>query len=172
MLVRWVAFPLHPETPAEGQTLEQLFVGQDINVQEALDHLASVAAKLGLEWSSRNKTYNSRLAQELGKWAEQQGKGDEFHHAMFRAYFVEGRNIGKTDVLEETAATLGLEREAVRKALLERPFREDVDRDWQRSRMMGITAVPTVVAGGKAVVGFQGFDGYRRLLESVGAALR
>jgi predicted DsbA family dithiol-disulfide isomerase len=31
----------------------------------------------------RKKTYNSRLAQELGKWAETKGKGDEYHDAVF-----------------------------------------------------------------------------------------
>ena len=51
--------------------------------------------KSALPFGKREKTYNTRLAQELGKWAGQKGKGTLFHDAMFRAFFVEGMNIGK-----------------------------------------------------------------------------
>ena len=53
--------------------------------------------------AERNMSYNSRLAQELSKWAEEKGKGDEIHDAFFRAYFVDVKNIGKVDVLAEIA---------------------------------------------------------------------
>ena len=34
----------------------------------------------GLPYNAdRNMSYNSRLAQELSKWAESKGKGDEIH---------------------------------------------------------------------------------------------
>ena len=49
----------------------------------------------GLPYGERTHSYNSRLAQELAKWAEAKGKGSTFHDAIFRAYFVEDRNIGK-----------------------------------------------------------------------------
>jgi hypothetical protein len=28
---RWIHFPLHPETPAEGKSLAELFAGRDIS---------------------------------------------------------------------------------------------------------------------------------------------
>ena len=37
--MKWVAFPLHPETPEEGLTLEALFAGRDIDIPAALDRL-------------------------------------------------------------------------------------------------------------------------------------
>ena len=94
MGIRWTAFPLHPETPPEGRTLEDLFAGRPFNIDGMLAHMKNVAEGLGLPFGNREKTYNSRMAQELGKWAESLGRGDEFHHAIFRAYFAEGRNIG------------------------------------------------------------------------------
>jgi len=48
------------------------------------------------------------LAQEMGKWAEEKGKGDEFHDAVFRTYFADGKNIAKKDVLLEMAKKVGL----------------------------------------------------------------
>ena len=43
----------------------------------------------------RTRTYNTRKAQELGLWAMDSGRGDPFHQAAFRAYFVHGRNLAK-----------------------------------------------------------------------------
>ncbi len=61
--INWTAFPLHPETPQEGRTLEELFAGRPINIEEMVAHLRNVAAELGLPFGNRDKTYNSRLAQ-------------------------------------------------------------------------------------------------------------
>ncbi len=61
--------------------------------------LKRVTRELGLPFGERTKTYNSRLAQELGKWAESKGMGDPFHAAVFRAYFVDGKNIGDPEAL-------------------------------------------------------------------------
>ncbi len=71
-------------------TLEELFAGRPINVKQVLDHLSRVAAELGLPFGKREKTFNSRMAQELGKLAEQQGYGEQFHMAAFKAYFADG----------------------------------------------------------------------------------
>ena len=48
MGIRWTAFPLHPETPSEGRTLEDLFAGRPINIDEMLAHMKNVAEGLGL----------------------------------------------------------------------------------------------------------------------------
>jgi len=49
----------------------------------------------GLPYSAaRNMSYNSRLAQELAKWAETKGAADQIHDPIFRAYFVDLKNIG------------------------------------------------------------------------------
>jgi predicted DsbA family dithiol-disulfide isomerase len=118
-----------------------------------LTHLAKVAADCGLPFGARTQTFNSRRAQELGKWAESLNKGEEFHLAVFRAYFVDGLNIAKTPVLVEIAESVCLE--GAKEVLSEGKFKESVDRDWQYSRHCGITAVPTFVANGRKVVGAQ-----------------
>jgi len=120
--------------------------------------LKGVAEELGLPLGERTRTYNSRLAQELAKWAEAKGKGDEFHGAVFRAYFVDGRNIAQIDVLAGLAQEAGLSADEARIIVRERSFREAVDADWMRSHQMGITAVPTFVMGREAVVGAQPYE--------------
>ena len=150
--VCWTAFPLHPDTPEDGLTLEKLFAGQPIDTGKIKARLKTVADELGLPLGERKKTYNSRFAQELAKWAESKGKGDPFHEAVFRSYFVDGKNIGKVDELVALAKSIGLPEKEARSVLESRTFKEAVDADWSRSRALGITGVPTFVVGQRAIV--------------------
>jgi predicted DsbA family dithiol-disulfide isomerase len=162
--IQWRAFPLHPDTPEEGLSLEELFAGRGKNIEEMMLRLKKVAEELGLPLGKRTKTYNSRLAQELAKWAESKNKGDEFHDAVFRAYFVDGKNISETDELAGLAQKVGLAADEARIVLRERSFREAVDADWMRSHQSGITAVPTFVMGREAVVGAQPYEALEQFL--------
>jgi predicted DsbA family dithiol-disulfide isomerase len=164
--IQWVAFPLHPETPEDGITLEKLFSGYPIDIKKAEQRLKDVAHQLSLPLGKRTKTYNSRLAQELAKWAESKGKGDEYHKAVFRAYFVEGRNISEVDELVSIAKSLGLQENEARKVLELRTFKETVDSDWSRCHALGITAVPTFVIDHQTIVGFAPYEDLEHLIKT------
>jgi predicted DsbA family dithiol-disulfide isomerase len=127
------------------------------------------AKEIGLPMGDRNRTYNSRLAQELGKWAEFKAKGDEYHSAVFCAYFVDGKNIAEPQVLIEVADSIGLSAAAASEVLKERTFSEAVDHDWSRSHRMGITAVPTFIMGQRVLVGAQPYEALAKLAISSGA---
>jgi len=170
--IHWTAFPLHPETPEEGMTLEELFAGKPIDIKKAMARLKQVADELGLALGEREKTYNSRRAQELAKWAESEGKGGLFHEAVFRAYFVDGRNIGRVDELVALAKLVGLPEKEARSVLELRTFKEAVDSDWERSHALGITGVPTFVVDHRATVGFQTYEELGQFLKSCGVRKR
>ena len=123
-----------------------------------LDHLYRTARALNLPFGERRKTFNSRNAQELGKWAESRGKGDAFHNAVFRAYFADGQNIARLPVLTALAESVGLEGRQAREVLSERLFEQAVDKDWQRSHKMGIRAVPTFALNGRLLTGAQHYQ--------------
>jgi predicted DsbA family dithiol-disulfide isomerase len=110
-------------------------------------------------------TYNSRLAQEVGKWADTQPGGEAIHDALFRAYFVEARNIGDPAVLLEIVTHVGLSADVAREVIEKRTFKDAVDQDWALSRQLGVTGVPTFVAGGYGVVGAQPYETLERLVE-------
>ena len=141
--IQWTAFTLHPDTPEQGQTLEELFAGRNIDTDQMMDHLKQVASKLGVPLGDRKKTYNSRVAQELGKFAKLKGKGDEFHKAVFRAYFADGQNNGKTSILVELAESVHLNAKDAQKVILDRTYKDAVYLDWKRSYERGVTAFPT-----------------------------
>ncbi len=156
--MQWLAFPLHPETPPQGRTLEDLFSGRNIDVAQMLSHLKQVALDLELPFGDRQMTYNSRRAQELAKWAEQMNQGEAFHGAVFRAYFAEGHNIFDMDTLVNIAMSVGLDAAAAREVLESGAFKEAIDRDWARAYKAGITAVPTFLMGRQSLVGAQPYD--------------
>jgi predicted DsbA family dithiol-disulfide isomerase len=137
-----------------------------------LAHLKQAAAKLDLPFGDRSMTFNSRRAQELAKWAEDSGKGEVFHRAVFQAYFGDGRNIARTAVLTAIAADVGLDPDGARAVMRNGSYRETVDRDWQRSRQLGITAVPTFVMNGRHLVGAQTYRDLTRLVETGDSKIR
>lgn len=157
-------FPLHPETPEEGMELSELFAGRELDIEAMQAKLTQVAAAEGLPLTKRSRTYNSRRAQELGKWAESQGCGAQFHQAVYRGYFVDGRNIGLVDELVKIAETVGLPPDEARTVIETRSFAAAVDADWLRARESRVTAVPTHLYGGKRLAGFSSYDNFVRLI--------
>ena len=164
--IKWTAFPLHPETPAAGLTLEELFAGRPVDIKKVRAHLNRTAKDLGLPFGNRERTYNSRLAQEVGKLAEEQGCGQQYHIAAFRAYFADGLNIGLQSTLVELGTSVGLSAKQVLEALEKRTFKDAVDKDWMRSYQSGVTAVPTFMINGKSLVGAQPYERLAQLIES------
>ena len=170
--VAWTQFPLHPETPQQGRSLEDLFAGRNFDLEAMKARLKQLMAQEGLPYGDRSMTYNSRMAQELAKWAETQPGGEAIHDALFDAYFVAGRNIALSEVLLDVAEVAGLDVAAAREALEARSFRDAVDRDWRRSRELGVTGVPTFVVGSAGVVGAQPYEVLEELVLKAGAQPR
>lgn len=162
--VEWVHFPLHPDTPAEGRSLEDLFAGRKVDRKTMHAQMKARMDAEGLPYGERTMTYNSRLAQELGKWADTQPGGEAIHDALFRAYFVEARDISQPAVLLDIVERVGLSVDGARVALETRAFQAAVDADWELSRRYGVTGVPTFVAGGSGVVGAQPYEALEELV--------
>ena len=163
-----VHFPLHPETPTAGRTLSEMFgPGKDIVGMNT--RMKGLMQQESLPYNDRSHTYNSRLAQELGTWADTQDGGEAIHDKIYEAYFVENKNVGDIDVLVELAESVGLDGDEVREVLEQRTCKAAVDADWDRAGKMGVTGVPTFVAGGAGVVGAQPYEAIVQLLEQAGA---
>tara|TARA_Y100001936_G_C16093179_1_gene688623 strand:- start:27 stop:581 length:555 start_codon:yes stop_codon:yes gene_type:complete len=170
--VKLVLFPLHPETPQEGRLISDLYAGRNMDPQEMYDQMKERMNAEGLPYGKRTHTYNSRKAQELGKWADTQENGDALHDALYRAYFVDTKNIADMDVLIDVVNSVGLDGEEARKVLEEGTFNQAVDEDWAKSRAYGVTGVPTYVAGGYGVVGAQPYEALEQLMKEAGVEER
>ncbi len=135
-----------------------------------LSGLQEKAAELKLPFGNRRQTCNSRRAQELGLWAASQGKGEIFGRLAFVRYFADGANLARIPVLLEIARAAGLDEQEAMDVLTTRSFGQAVDRDWNLSRLLGITAVPTFIMGQDRLVGAQSYEALEQMLLANGAA--
>ena len=158
MKLKVTHFPLHPETPEDGKSRTAV-PARDTRMKTLME-------EEGLPYNSeRNMTYNSRPAQELAKWAEGKGKGDEIHDPIFRAYFVEAKNIGKREVLVEIAQKIGLPADEAVEVLVSRSYKEAVAADWRRCAALQVSAVPTFLVGRYMLVGAHPYEELQRLVQ-------
>lgn len=162
--VRWSPFPLHPDTPEDGLLLSS-FLGP--NLDAVHERLYALMDGLGLEHCDRQKTYNSRLAQELGMWADTLENGKALHAELFRTYFVRGENLARQAVLLDAVERAGLDRGEAEAVLAERRFSPAVDQAWQQAWQMQITGVPSFVAGRYVTSGYHPLEELSKFIDYV-----
>jgi predicted DsbA family dithiol-disulfide isomerase len=167
-----VHFPLHPDTPLEGRSMAEFYATRGIDPEQSYQRMKMLMDAEGLPYGRRTHTYNSRLAQELGKWADTMPGGAAIHEKLYKAYFVEAKNLADIDLLVDIAASVGLPADEARAVLVERRFKEAVDADWAKSHRYGVTGVPTFVAERYGIVGAQPYEALEQLVQKAGAARR
>lgn len=165
--VTWAPFPLHPGTPKDGMLLTDLLRGMDL--EAAHRRINGLLDELGLEHGERDRTYNTRLAQELMLWARTQAGGDALVPQLYRTYFVHNRNLALEEVLLETVREAGLDIEAARTVLRERSFSDALDAEWHRARGYQISGVPAFICGNYQITGFHPPAELARFLDYVAA---
>jgi predicted DsbA family dithiol-disulfide isomerase len=177
--IRWLPFMLNPAMPAGGMDrrayLEGKFGGKEAAVRAYLpvaQHAESAGLEINLEAIAR--TPSTVDAHRLIHWAGVEERQDAVVAGLFRAYFVEGRDIGDAEVLADVADSAGLDASLVLRLLAsDADRREIVERD-AAARGMGISSVPTfIVAGQHAVPGAQPPELWARVIAELqsGAAL-
>jgi predicted DsbA family dithiol-disulfide isomerase len=162
-----VSYEIHPETPAGGVRLEELFGPRYKEMQSGL---AARCRELGLELQAPEVLSNSRLAVEAAEFARDSGRHPAFHRAVLAAYFAHGRDIGDIGVLREVANEVGLDAGAMAAALTAGTCVAKRVAVEQEAHRLGIHAVPTFLFDdGARVVGAQPLEYFRRLLTAMQA---
>ena len=155
--IEWHPFQLNPNLPAGGVDrrtyLETKFGGQEGAVKAYLP-VAQHAEKAGLKinFEGIQVTPNTLDAHRLIHWAGLEGKQTAMVAALFRAYFVDGRNIGDHETLADIAGEVGLDREMIACLLASDADLEDIKSRDAHSREMGVSAVPTFIVDNRHVV--------------------
>ncbi len=111
---------------------------------------------------------NSRLALEAAEFAKDQGKFEEFHKALFRAYFADERNIGLMDVLLDVAGKVGLDIQQLKQALENRTYQQQVQDQVDYAHELGITGAPTFFINNQLIVGLQPYEVFRQAVIQAG----
>ena len=134
-----------------------------------------LAEALGIALRLPPSSPRTRKTHEAAKLAEQKGAGRAMRETIFAAYFGEGRDVGRIDVLVELGAALGLDATELKVVLDVDTFSAAVDADRALATRLGIAAVPALVVGGGAdaelVCGAQPYAALRELLARKGGGL-
>ncbi len=159
--IEWHPFQLNPDMPAGGMDRRTYLEGKFGGKAGAVKAYAPVvehAKKAGLtiNFEAMTRTPNTLDAHRLIHWAGIEGRQTAAVSALFKAYFVDARDIGDAEVLSDIADAIGLDASLIARLLASDADVQDIrDRD-AHSRAMGISSVPTfIVAGQHAVPGAQ-----------------
>lgn len=162
VVVEWYAFELRPEpTPLpdiagpDGDRFRQ-------NWERGV---APMAARMGVEMRFPPLKARSRRAHEAAIYARAHGLFDPMRVALFRAFFVDNRDIGVVDVLVEIGALVGLDADDLRAALDAGTHTDRVVEQERLAARVGIAAVPTIVIGQVGVQGAQPYEVLRHVYD-------
>lgn len=153
--VEYHSFELAPDTPdeVEGTALQSFVERKGVPLEQAkkmFDQVIGAAAQVGLDYDyDALQSTNTVRAHELLHFAKAHGRQIDMKERLLRAFFVEGRHVGRVEDLADLASEIGLDRADVVRALTSREFLPAVDADKAHAAEYGIRGVPFFVIDGK-----------------------
>ncbi|HET7595020.1 MAG TPA: DsbA family oxidoreductase [Stellaceae bacterium] len=149
--ITWRPFQLNPDMPAEGMERKAYIAakfGGGGQADRIYANVAEVGATIGIPFAFDRirRTPNTRDAHRLIRWAAAQTRAHAVVEGLFRAYFLDGRDIGDRAVLAEIAgAAAGLDVTEARQWLDGKSDIEPVLAEDRGARRLGINAVPCFI---------------------------
>ena len=174
--IRFQPFELNPQMPSEGQDIgEHIHQKYGSTPEQSAANRTMIrqrAAELGftMAMAEGSRIYNTFDAHRLLHWAAIEGRQGAVKHALFAAYFTDGRNPGDVDVLVDVAEQAGLDGAAARDVIVSGRYADEVRAEERHWTSQGIAAVPAVVIDGKYLIsGGQPAAAFERALRSIAA---
>ncbi|ONF97399.1 DsbA family oxidoreductase [Sphingomonas jeddahensis] len=148
---------LNPGLPPQGEaTADNIARKYGLTPDQARSRGGGVreaAAEAGVAMAGRpDRIYDTFDAHRLLYWAGEQGRQLALKHALFDAYFEQGRNIADHAALADAAEAAGLDRAAANDVLRRGSYAAQVNDDEIEWRSEGIASVPTMVIDREFVV--------------------
>lgn len=169
--VNWRPYQLDPNVPAGGVDrrayMERKF-GSREKIAGIHERITAEGAKEGIpfRFDLINRTPNTQDAHRLIGWAGSSGVQDAVVEALFRAFFLEGRDIGDQTVLADIAGACGMDAAAVARQLAGDDDADMVRQAVDQARDMGVTGVPCfILADRLALPGAQDPDVIARYMQ-------
>lgn len=170
-------FELNPEMPPEGREVSAYLHDKYGLTPEQMAHNAEAIRARGAEegftfqMNVRTHVYNTFDAHRLLHWAEASGKQLALKHALFKAYFTDGRNPSAHDVLCDCAEEAGLDREAAAAMLASDAHADAVRTREQFYQAHGIRSVPAIIINERHLIsGGQPADVFEAALRQLASA--
>ncbi len=174
--VEYHSFELSPQTPVEFDGRHVDFLASHLGVggtqaNDMLDRVTGIAESVGLHYDyDALQTTNTVLGHQLIHYAKARGRQAEMKERLLKAYFEEGRHVGRVDDLADLAAELGFDRADVVRSLSADEYLADVRADVAQAGELGIRGVPFFVIDGRyGVSGAQDATTFTQALQQVAA---
>ncbi|SLN55067.1 DsbA family oxidoreductase [Oceanibacterium hippocampi] len=171
--IHWRAFQLNPDMPAEGMD-RATYLAAKFGGAEAAGKVygqieaAARRAGLDLDFAGIPRSPNTIDSHRLIHWSHSTGLQNEVSEALFRAYFIENRDIGSAEVLTEVAAGAGMDAALVRDLLAGDSDRDRIREEDASARQMGINGVPFFIFNRQyAVSGAQDPEVFLQVFERI-----
>ena len=171
--IEWHPFQLNPDMPAGGLDrkiyMESKF-GSKAGAAKAYLPVAEHAEKSGvtINFEAMKIVPNTINAHRLIHWAGIEARQTFVVDLLFKAYFVDGRDIGSDEVLADIADSAEMDAALVTRLLESDADTADIRARDAHSREMGITSVPTfVIANQHAVPGAQPADLWVKVISDI-----
>jgi predicted DsbA family dithiol-disulfide isomerase len=152
--VRWRPYQLDPTIPEggldRGEYMAKKF-GKSGRLQSIHDNLTRLGAEIGVPFAfdKIKRSPNTLDAHRLIRWAASAGVQAEVADRLFKAYFVEGLDIGDRAVLIEIAGECGLDATLVEKLLADGADVDLVRQEVEQAQAMGVSGVPFFIFAGR-----------------------
>jgi len=152
--IHWNAFLLNPDIPPEGMERRAYLrakFGGEARAQRVYAAIARAGAAAGIEFNfdEIDWTPNTVDSHRLVRFGQRHGKAMETVEAIFRSYFIEGRDIGKRSVLIDIGRQLGFELDGLRAYLYEASNIQAILDHNARAHRLGISGVPAFIVDGQ-----------------------
>ncbi|HPN87334.1 MAG TPA: DsbA family protein [Smithella sp.] len=162
----WVSFELHPETPPAGVLLAERF--KDYDLSSFYEQLCQRGKEVSVVFGNQKILSNSRFALMASEYARDLDRYDSFHENMFHAYFTEGLDIGKTDVIAAVAKKSGLDEKGTRNAIHDDRYASRLNEARKEGKSLGLTGIPLFIINNKyQITGAQPIETFRELLKKI-----
>jgi predicted DsbA family dithiol-disulfide isomerase len=155
--VTWRPFQLNPTMSLEGMD-RATYLKAKFGSLEAFGRMeeqllaAGVDERISFAFEKIQRTPNTFSAHRLVWYAAQQGKQDDVVETLFRAYFLEGKNIGDVMTLAHIAGEAGLDGTEVETFLASEQGVVEVKDEEAVGRRLGIRGVPYFVLNGHVAI--------------------
>ena len=176
--VMWRAFQLNPAMPREGMDRQHYLAakfGSETEAHRLYSHIAQVGLTEGIEFrfDRIEVTPNTVDAHRMIRLAGAVDRTDDVVDALFRAYFIDGRNIGDRAVLMSIAADAGLDQHTVESYLESNDDADAVRAEDMHGRQLGIEGVPYYIVDGRyALSGAQEPEAFFSIFDMVAESLK
>ena len=155
--IKWLPFQLNPKMPKEGMDRKNYLIKKFGNEKKTIEVYTPIVNKfneneIDFDLSKIQTTPNTFNANQLIYWGQLEGKGNAVVENLFKAYFLEGKNLGDINCLIEIGIKSGLTKK-ITSTVFENTKDIKIVQDIENKyRKAGVSGVPTFIINNDYVV--------------------